>query len=54
MPYTFEDQETGKVRSAVAVNEAGGPVQLGGMWTDVERTAAFEPCEIDGLPAIFH
>lgn len=53
MLFTFEDLETGDVRSVVAVNEAAARFQLGGNWTDVERTAAFEPCEIDGLPAIF-
>jgi hypothetical protein len=53
MLYTFEDLETGDVRSAVAVNEAAARLQLGGIWTDVERTNAFQPCEIDGLPAIF-
>ena len=53
MLYTFEDLETGDVRSAVAVNEAAARFQLGGIWTDVERAAAFEPCEIDGLPAIY-
>jgi hypothetical protein len=35
------------VRSAVAVNEAAVRFQLGGIWTDVERTTAFTPCEID-------
>jgi hypothetical protein len=49
MLYTFEDLET----RAVAVNEAAARLQLGGIWTDVERTTAFAPCEIDGLPAIF-
>jgi hypothetical protein len=53
MLYTFEDLETGDVRSAVAANEAAARLQLGGIWTDVERTVAFAPCEIDGLPAIF-
>ncbi len=53
MLYTFEDLETGDVRSAVAVNEAAARLQLGGIWTDVERTTAFAPCKIDGLPAIF-
>ena len=53
MLYTFEDLETGDVRSAIAVNEAAARFQLGGIWTDVERTTAFEPCEIDGLPAIY-
>lgn len=53
MLYTFEDLETGDVRSAVAVNEAAARFDLGGIWTDVERTTAFEPCEIDGLPAIY-
>ena len=53
MLYTFEDLETGALRSAVAANEAAARFQLGGIWIDVERTTAFEPCEIDGLPAIF-
>ena len=53
MLYTFEDLETGDVRSAVAVNEAAARLQLGGIWSDVERTTAFAPCEVDGLPAIF-
>ena len=53
MLYTFEDLETGDVRSAVAVNEAAARLQLGGIWSDVERAAAFEPCEIDGLAAIY-
>lgn len=53
MLYAFEDLETGDIRSAVAVNEAAARFQLGGLWTDVERTTAFEPCEIDGLPAIY-
>src|SRR5262249_6323090 len=53
MLFTFEDLETGDMRSAVAANEAAARFQLGGIWTDVERAAAFEPCEIDGLPAIY-
>jgi hypothetical protein len=53
MLYTFEDLETGDLRSVVAVNEAAARLQLGGIWTDVERAAAWTPCEIDGLPAIF-
>jgi hypothetical protein len=53
MLYTFEDLRTGDLRSAVAMNEAAARLQLGGIWTDVERTNAFAPCEIDGLPAIF-
>ncbi len=53
MLYTFEDLETGDLRSAVATNEAAARFQLGGIWTDVERTTAFQPCDIDGLPAIF-
>ena len=53
MLYTVEDLETGNVRSAVAVNEAAARLQLGDIWTDVERPTAFAPCEIDGLPAIF-
>jgi hypothetical protein len=53
MLYTFEHLETGDLRSAVATNEAAARFQLGGIWTDVERTTAFEPRDIDGLPAIF-
>jgi hypothetical protein len=53
MLYTFEDLETGDMRSVAAANEAAARLQLGGIWTDVERTAAFEPCEIDGLPAVY-
>ena len=41
------------MRSAVAVNKVAARFQLGGVWTDVERAAAFEPCEIDGLPAVY-
>jgi hypothetical protein len=52
--YTFEDLETGDVRSAIAINEAAARLRPGGIWTDVERTAAWEPCEIDGLPAMLH
>ena len=53
MLFTFEDQETGELRSVTAANEAAARLQLGGTWTDVERTAAWTPCEIDGLPAIY-
>jgi hypothetical protein len=53
MLYTFEDLETGDARSAVALNEAAARFQPGGFWTDVERTTELEPCEIDGLPAIY-
>ena len=53
MLFTFEDQETGELRSVIAANEAAARLQLGGIWTDVERTNAFAPCEIDGLPTLF-
>jgi hypothetical protein len=53
MLFTFEDQETGDLRSAIAANEAAARLQLGGIWTDIERAAAWSPCDIDGLPAIF-
>ena len=53
MLYTFEDLETGDVRSAIAVNEAAARFQLGAIWSDVECTTEFESCEIDGLPAIY-
>jgi hypothetical protein len=53
MLFTFEDQESGELRSVIAVNEAAARLQLGGIWTNVERTAAWTPCEIDGLPATF-
>jgi hypothetical protein len=54
MLFTFEDQETGELRSVLAANEAAARLQLGGSWIDVERAAAWTPCEIDGLPAIYH
>ncbi|MEA2906284.1 MAG: hypothetical protein QOI12_3671 [Alphaproteobacteria bacterium] len=50
MLFTFEDQESGDLRSIIASKEAAARLQFGGIWTDVERTAAWEPCEIDGLP----
>jgi hypothetical protein len=50
MLFTFEDQETGELRSLIAPNEAVARLQLGGIWTDVERTAAWQPCEIANLP----
>jgi hypothetical protein len=53
MLFTFEDQETGELRSVIAANEAAVRLQLGGSWIAVERTAALTPCEIDGLPAIY-
>ena len=53
MLFTFEDQETGELRSVIAVNEAAARLQLGGSWVDVERTAAWTPCEIAGLPGIY-
>ena len=53
MLFTFEDQETGELRWMIAPNEAAARLQLGGIWTDIERTAAFEPCEVDGLPEIY-
>ena len=53
MLYTFEDLETGDLRSAITVNEVAARFQLGGIWTDVERTTAFEPSEIDGLSVIY-
>jgi hypothetical protein len=53
MLFTFEDQESGELRSVIAANEAAARLQLGGIWTDVERTNAFAPCEIDGLPTLF-
>jgi hypothetical protein len=53
MLFTFEDQETGELHSIIAANEAAARLQLGGIWTDVERTAAWTPCDIDKLPAIY-
>lgn len=53
MLFTFEDQETGDLRDTLAPNEAAARLQLGGIWTDIERAAAWQPCEIDGLPKIF-
>jgi hypothetical protein len=53
MLFTFEDLETGELRSVIAASEAAARFELGGIWTDIERTAAFEPCEIDGLPEIY-
>ena len=53
MLFTFEDQETGKLRDTLAPNEAAARLQLGGIWTDIERTAAWQPCEITALPRIF-
>jgi hypothetical protein len=53
MLFTFEDQENGELRSVIAANEAAARLQLGGSWIDVERTAAWTPCEIDELPAIY-
>jgi hypothetical protein len=53
MLFTFEDQENGELRSVIAANESAARLQLGGSWTDVERTAAWTPCEIDELPAIY-
>jgi len=53
MLYTFEDLETGELRSAVAVNEAAARLKLGGIWTDIERAAAFDPCEVAGLPELY-
>jgi hypothetical protein len=45
--------EIGGDVTAVELHEAAARLQLGGVWTDVERTAAFEPCEIAGLPEIY-
>lgn len=53
MLFTFEDQESGELRSIIAANEAAARLQLGDIWINIERTAAWTPCEIDGLPAIF-
>jgi hypothetical protein len=53
MLFTFEDQETGELRDTLAPNKAAARLQLGGIWTDIERTAAWQPCEIAGLPEIF-
>jgi hypothetical protein len=53
MLFTFEDLKTGELRSVIAPNEAAARLQLGGIWTDIERTAAFEPCEIAGLSEIY-
>jgi hypothetical protein len=53
MLFTFEDQETGELRDIIAPNEAAARLRLGGIWTDIERTAAWQPCEIAGLPEIF-
>jgi hypothetical protein len=53
MLFTFEDQETGELRDIIAPNEAAARLQLGGIWIDIERTAAWQPCEIAGLPEIF-
>jgi hypothetical protein len=53
MLFTFEDLETGELRWVIAANEAAARLQLGGIWTDIERTAAFEPCEVAGLPEIY-
>lgn len=52
MLFTFEDQESGELRSVIAPNEAAARLQLGGIWIDVERTAAWEPCEITGLAEV--
>src|SRR6266849_260480 len=53
MLFTFEDQESGELRSIIAPNEAAARLQLGGIWIDVERTAAWERCEIADLPEMF-
>jgi hypothetical protein len=53
MLFTFEDQEAGELRDTLAPNEAAARLQLGGIWTDTERAAAWQPCEIDRLPEIF-
>ena len=53
MLFTFEDQETGELRSIIAPNEAAARLQLGGIWVDVERTAAWTPCEIAKLPELY-
>ena len=53
MLFTFEDLETGELRSMFAANEGAARLQLGGIWTDIERTAAFEPCSAAGLPQIY-
>jgi hypothetical protein len=47
--YTFEDQETGELRSIAAPNESAARLSLGGIWTQVERAVAWTPCNIDGL-----
>jgi hypothetical protein len=43
MLFTFEDRETGELRSVIAANESAARLQLGGSWIDVEDTAAWTP-----------
>jgi hypothetical protein len=50
--FTFEDIETGDLRDTCAPNEAAARLQLGGIFTDVERTVAFGSCPIDNLDRI--
>jgi hypothetical protein len=47
--YTFEDRETGELRTIAAPNQSAARLRLGGIWTDVERTEAWSPCDIVAL-----
>jgi hypothetical protein len=50
--FTFQDQETGNLRSILAPDESAARLALGGVWTQVGRTVAWTPCEIGGLQAL--
>ena len=50
--FTFEDIETGDLWDICAPNEAAARLQLGGIFTDIERTAVFGPCPIGNLDRV--
>lgn len=47
--FTFQDLETGELWDTCAPNEAAARLQLGGIFTDPDRTAAFGSCSIANL-----
>lgn len=50
--FTFQDLETGELTDISAPNEAAARLWLGGVFTNVERTAAFGSCSIGYLDKI--
>jgi hypothetical protein len=53
MVFTFDDRETGDIRSIIAQNEDFARMRLGGIWDDnADRTPARPPRDVADLHAV--